>query len=186
MVGAGPLGLLSAVLIKLAKAYTYVADILPEDHLKVRMVKDMGAHYIDVRGKTSEQIVDFCCTPTGELNMILEASGAAEEAVKLIPYMSRSSIYTMTGIPTGDLQIQLDAAQLVRRIVRYNQVIVGSVNSNRHHFELALRDIGDVRNQFPGVLGEMLKNRIPFKDYEKAFDPSAHEFIKTIIEVAPW
>ncbi len=186
VVGAGPLGILATALLRLADAYTYTTDIVPQDHPKVHLVKDMGASYIDARDKTPEEIVNLCCTPTGNLNMIFEASGAAETAVRLIPHMSRSSIYVMTGIPRGDLTIQLDAAEMVRQLVRYNQVVVGSVNSNRSHFEMALKDLGEVDSRFNGVIGKMITNRFPLEDYQQAFALRDPKHIKTVIEVEPW
>ena len=186
VVGAGPLGLLATALIRLAGAYTYVADILPEDHPKVTLVTRMGAEYIDSRSKTPEEIVHFCCTPTGELNIIFEASGAADTATMLIPHMSRGSIYMMTGIPRGDTRIEIDAAQMVRQFVRYNQVIVGSVNSNRRHFEMALRDIGLLETRFPGMLSTMITHRYSLEDYTRAFVPGEPGQIKTVIEVDPF
>ena len=80
-------------------------------------------------------------------------------AVDLVNYMSRSSIFVMTGIPREELLIQVDAAQLVGQIVRYNQVVVGSVNSNRSHFEMALKDIPMMNSRFCGLLGEMITHR---------------------------
>ncbi len=186
VVGAGPLGILATALLRLADAYTYTTDIVPEDHPKVHLVRDIGAKYIDARGKTPKEIVDLCCLPTGNLNMIFEASGAAETAVRLIPYMSRSSIYVMTGIPRGDLTIQLDAAELVRQLVRYNQVVVGSVNSNRNHFEMALKDLGEINSRFSGMLSEMITHRFSLEDYQPAFALQDPKHIKTVIEVEPW
>ncbi len=186
VVGGGPLGLLATALIRLAKAYTYVADIVPEDSSKAHLIKQMEARYIDARSKTPQEMVELCCTPTGNLDIIFEASGAAETALRLIPYMSRSSIYVMTGIPRGDLNIQLDAAQLVRQIVRYNQVVVGSVNSNRKHFEMALKNMGEVNSRFNGMLTEMITHRFQLSDYQQAFSLSDPRHIKTVIEVEPW
>ncbi len=186
VVGAGPLGLLATTLIRLAKARTYVVDVVPEDHIKARLVRDAGAYYIDARFRTPEDIVELCCSPSGDLNLIFEASGAAETAVGLIPYMSPSSIYTMTGIPRGDLEMQLDAAQVVRRIVRHNQVIVGSVNSNRRHFEMALRHIADINQRFNRILEQMVTSRIRLEDCQQAFSKEHPERIKTVVEVEPW
>ncbi|MBI4302742.1 MAG: alcohol dehydrogenase catalytic domain-containing protein [Chloroflexi bacterium] len=186
VIGAGPLGLLTTALLRLAKAYIFVADIVPEDHPKVHLIKDMRVKYIDARAKTPEEVVNLCCSPTGELNIILEASGAADTALRLIPFMSRSSIYVMTGIPRGELKIELDAAELVRQVVRYNQVIVGSVNSNRRHFEMALKDIGDINERLHGMLNEMITRRFRLEDCQKAFTLDDPKHIKTVIEVEPW
>ncbi len=185
VIGAGPLGLLATALLRLAEVYTYVADVVPEDSFKVHLSKHMGAIYIDARRKTPKEIVELCCT-TGNLDIIFEAAGAAATAVELIPYMSRSSIYVMTGIPRKELVIQVDAAQLVRQIVRYNQVVVGSVNSNRSHFEMALKDMGEMNSRFDGILEEMITHRFRLEDYQQAFSLSDPKHIKTVIEVESW
>jgi threonine dehydrogenase-like Zn-dependent dehydrogenase len=186
VVGAGPLGLLAAALLRLSKASTYVADIVPEGHPKAKFVDDMGAKYIDVRNKTPEQIVEFCCTPSGILDIIFEASGAAATALDLIPFMSRSSIYVMTGIPREDIKIKIDAARLMRQIVRYNQVIVGSVNSNRNHFEMALADLEKINTSFGGLLDRMITRRVQLEDYKAAFTTNDTNHIKTVVEIEPW
>ena len=82
--------------------------------------------------------------------------------------------------------MQVDAAQLVRQLVRQNQVLVGSVNSNRTHFEMALKDMGEVNSRFDGMLTEMITHRFQLKDYQQAFSLSDPGHIKTVIEVEPW
>ena len=185
VVGAGPLGILATSLLRLAEVYTYVADIVPEHSPKVHLIKHMGANYIDARNKMPKEIVDLCCTPTGNLDIIFEASGAASTVIELINYMSRSSIYIMTGIPREELVLQVDAAQLVRQIVRYNQVVVGSVNSNHSHFEMALKDIPAINSRFGGMLEEMITHRFKLEDYQKIFTLSDPKQIKTVVEVSP-
>ena len=103
--------------------------------------------------------------------------------MRLISHMSRSSIYVMTGIPRGEVSMEIDGAELVRQIVRYNQVVVGSVNSNRTHFEKALGDIGKVNTHFGGFLDEMITHRFALEDYSEAFDLSLRDRIKTVIQL---
>jgi threonine dehydrogenase-like Zn-dependent dehydrogenase len=99
VVGAGPLGLLAIALFRLTGVNTYATDVVPEDSLKVHLVKHMGANYIDARGKKPSELMEFCCQQTSTVDIVFEAAGAAATALELIPYMSRSSIYVMTGIP---------------------------------------------------------------------------------------
>jgi glucose 1-dehydrogenase len=186
VVGAGPLGLLATALIRQAQATTCVADIVPADSPKVHLLEHLGARYIDARGKAPQELVSSTIAPEGSLHLIFDASGDAETVVRLIPYMSRGSICVMTGIPGGDFSIQIDAAELVRQIVRYNQVVVGSVNSNRKHFALALEHIGDLNTRYGGLLGEMITHRFPLKDYQQAFSLDDPKHIKTVIDVEPW
>jgi threonine dehydrogenase-like Zn-dependent dehydrogenase len=81
---------------------------------------------------------------------------------------------------------QVDIAQFMRQIVRYNQVVVGSVNSNRSHFEMALKDIPTINSRFGGMLEEMITHRFKLKDYKRIFAPTDQKHIKTVIEVEPW
>lgn len=188
VVGAGPLGILASALLRLAQLRTYVTDVVAEDNPKITLVKLVGARYVDGRGKTANDIISACGKDGSALDVIFEASGAAAIAVELVNYMSRSSIYIMTGIPRGDLMLQVDAAQLVRQMVRYNQVLVGSVNSNRRHFEMALRDLGEMEFRYPGMARGMLTHRFSLEDYRKAFDTAISDpnHVKTVIEVEPW
>ena len=186
VLGAGPLGIMAAALLRLAEVYTFIADIVSEDSPKVHLVEQMGANYVDARGKKSNEIVDLCCGSSGRLDIIFEASGAAATAVELVNYMSRSSIYIMTGIPQEELLIQVDAAQFVRQIVSYNQVLVGSVNSNRSHFEAAIEDMPAIKSRFGGLLEEMITNRFKLEEYEQIFYSVDKNHIKTVIELEPW
>jgi threonine dehydrogenase-like Zn-dependent dehydrogenase len=145
----------------------------------------MGAYYIDSRNKTAKELVESCSLE-GDVNIIIEASGAAATAIELINHLARSSIYVMTGIPGEGMLAQVDAAQIVRKIVRENQVIVGSVNSNRTHFEMALRDIAKINTSFDGILTDMITHRYRLEDFEQAFAPKDAKHIKTIVEIDPW
>ncbi len=185
VVGAGPLGLLATALLRLNDVNTYTSDILPDDHPRAQLSRAAGTHYIDARGKTPDGLARMCYA-IGNLDIIFEAAGAAATAVELINCMSRSSIYVMTGIPQGDLKIEVDAASIVSRLVRQNQVVVGSVNSNRTHFEKALKDIPEINSRFTGMLDRMITHRFRLEDYQQAFTPQDTPAIKTVIEVEPW
>jgi threonine dehydrogenase-like Zn-dependent dehydrogenase len=186
VVGAGPLGLLAIALLRLAGVYTFAADIVSESNPKVQLVKQMEAEYIDGSDRTAKEIAEVSTRLGDQLDMIFEASGAAATALELINYMSRSSIYVTTGIPRQELIMQVDAAQLVRQIVRNNQVVVGSVNSNRSHFKMALKDIPQINSRFGNMLEAMITSRYRLEDYEKIFAPTDSKHIKRVVEVEPW
>jgi threonine dehydrogenase-like Zn-dependent dehydrogenase len=185
VLGAGPLGLLATALLRLDGVRVWTADIVPPDGIKAQFVERLQARYVDSRDKTAKELVETCSLE-GDINIVIEASGAAATALELINYLARSSIYVMTGIPGEGMLAQVDAAQIVRKIVRENQVIVGSVNSNRTHFEMALRDIARINSSFGGVLADMITHRYRLEDYEQAFAPKDAKHIKTVIKVEPW
>jgi glucose 1-dehydrogenase len=185
VVGAGPLGLIAVALMRLAGASVFTADIVPENHIKVSLVHRMGAGYLDARTKTPAELIDLGGTEQ-YLDIIFEASGVADKALELIKYMARNSIYIMTGIPRQETLMQIDAAQLVSQMVRNNQVLAGSINSNRIHFEMALQDISRINTTFNGILEELVTERFALKDYRQAFGPKGPDHIKTLIEVETW
>ena len=169
----------------MAKVAALVADVVPKDHPKAELVARLGSSYVEGQGKTAEQLMQDCSVVAGSLDIILEASGAAETAVRLIDYMSRDSIYVMTGIPHGDMQVEVDAAQLVRQMVRYNQVLVGSVNSNHGHFEMALQDMPRLNEAFPGFLPALFTHSFALADCAEAFrSPTLPGHIKTLVQVS--
>ncbi len=145
----------------------------------------MGSGYLDARSKTPAELIDLGGSEQ-YLDIIFDASGAAETALELIKYMARSSVYIMTGIPRQETLMQVDAAQLVRQIVRNNQVLAGSVNSNRSHFDMAVNDIGKINIAFKGILNELITERVNLQDYRQAFMNKGPEHIKTVIVVEPW
>lgn len=182
VIGAGPIGLLATCLLSLAGVNTYVVEIVDEESLKIQLVKKLGAHYINANGKKPQDIVNLCCS-AGTLDIIFEASGASDLAISLIPYMSRSSIYVMTGIPKGEKHTIFDAHAILRQIVRHNQVIVGSVNSNRNHFIMAINDIERINKKFNYILDKAITHRFKLSQYKEIFNLKNEDRIKIIVKV---
>ncbi|ADJ26192.1 Alcohol dehydrogenase GroES domain protein [Dehalogenimonas lykanthroporepellens BL-DC-9] len=183
VIGAGPLGLMAAALLRLAGASVVVTDIVNDNHPKARLAGYLEAQYINVRGLTAEQIMEQSLIKGERLDIIFEASGASAMALELVNFMSRSSIYVMTGIPQKEQKVDIDAAAIVRQMVRFNQVIVGSVNSNRHHFESVMKSIPLLKERFPELRNRVLTDRFGFNDYREAFNRRNAESIKTYISL---
>ncbi|APV43714.1 Threonine dehydrogenase [Dehalogenimonas formicexedens] len=186
VVGAGPLGLLAASLLRLAQVNIMVADIVPDSHPKAGLVNYLGAKYVDTSDKSPRELMEYCEVHGGSVDILFEASGAASTALQLISYMARSSIYIMTGIPRDELNLNIDAGQVIRHMVKNNEVVVGSVNSNRSHFEKALLQMTRINLEFPELCQKILTDRVKFNDFQEAFTPKGPKFIKTVIEVDPW
>ncbi|MEN8614174.1 alcohol dehydrogenase catalytic domain-containing protein [Dehalogenimonas sp. THU2] len=184
VIGVGPLGLLATALCRLAGATVIAIDIVPPDHPKAELVKYMDAHYLNVKGMSAQEVMSQDILAGQRLDIVFEASGASPIAGELIMYMSRSSIYVMTGIPRKDFKINIDAAQSFGQMVRYNQVLVGSVNSNRNHFLAAVASMPEINRQYPDLARRIITNRFDLADFEKAFTGNDPAHIKTVIRVS--
>lgn len=178
VLGVGPLGFLTTALLVLAGVDTYVAINRPKDNLKVKLTEGMGAHYIDSRDITAEQIMEI----TGPVDIIIESSGASQFALDVISTMGRNAICVFVSIPRGKREVTLDGDGLLRQIVRYNQVIIGSVNSNRGHFESAIRHLGMMKESFGPVIEQAITERYSPGDYRLAFEEAPKDQIKGILD----
>lgn len=179
VVGAGALGFMIASLLRLDAVDTYVAEIAVEDVHRVGLVKELGTHYIhvtDMEGEGVERV-------TGPLDVIVEASGAVQLAIDLILALGRNGIYVLTGLPFGVVGVCADGARLLRQITRFNQAILGVVNSNRKHYEAALKDLQRVREQFGVPLSQVITHRYPLQEYREAFENQDPNALKIVLEM---
>jgi threonine dehydrogenase-like Zn-dependent dehydrogenase len=179
VVGAGPIGLLGTALLRLGDAETYVIEIVEEEHIKVQLIRELGAHYVDGRGKTTEDIV----AEIGNPDIILEASGTSQLALSLMPILARNGVYIFTGIPRGESEVRLDGNLILRQVVRYNHLIIGSLNSNREHFVAALHDMAELRDAFGSVLDKVITHRYRLLDYQEVFQPKGTSELKVIFDM---
>jgi len=180
VVGAGPLGFLSAGVLRLNGVHTYVAEIVPEETPKIQLVKELGAHYINVRNRTAADVVE----ETGHLDIIIEASGVSELALNLATGLARNGICVLTGIPRGEREVCLDGNLMARLLVRENQIVMGSVNSSRRHFALALNDLRALHENFGPTMRKVVSHRYPLADFKRAFEHREPGEIKSVFEVS--
>ncbi|MCL4499470.1 MAG: alcohol dehydrogenase catalytic domain-containing protein [Actinobacteria bacterium] len=180
VIGAGSLGLLGLSLLRLDGMHAYVAEVAPEESLRVKLAKDMGARYINSKVESSAEIVEI----TGNLDIILEAAGATRLALELIPALGKNGVYVLTGIPQKEQEVCLDGSKMLRDVVSENQVVFGSVNSNRRHFEMALEHLPSLLESFGPIFSKFITDRYPITEYKKAFEAPDKESVKAVFEVS--
>jgi len=124
--GAGPIGLLAALMGKQRGLEVDVLDRVTEGPKPAR-VRDLGAHYHTgaIRDLARRADVVIECTGVGQLVF---------DAVQNTP---PDSIVCLTGISSGGRKLEVDMAALNKSLVLENDVIFGSVNANRRHYEKA-------------------------------------------------
>ncbi len=179
VIGSSTQGFMGSALLRLANVNTTVVARSPETTFRARMVKKLGCKYVSSTNKTPEEIIK----EAGEVDIVIDAAGASELALNLIKYTSRSSIHVFVGIPRESLHASLDANTIMRQIVRYNQAIVGILNSNRKHFEMAIKDLQTVDKEWPGILDQIITHRFKISEYEKAFNLKDPEQMKIVIDM---
>jgi glucose 1-dehydrogenase len=166
--GAGPIGLLAALLATQRGYQTYVLDRVTEGR-KPEMVRRLGATYIhsgDIPEAVEEADIVIECT--GFLQLLLAAAGR----------FPRSRIICLTGVSAVGAEATVDPGLLNRNMVLQNSVLFGSVNANRYHYELGAKALAQAD---PRWLADLLTRRVPLAEWADAYTRQPDD-IKTVLD----
>jgi threonine dehydrogenase-like Zn-dependent dehydrogenase len=118
------------------------------------------------------------------MDLILDASGIAALEFNLLDALALNGVYVITGIPGGDRPLQIAGAELVRQLVLDNQVMLGSVNAARGHFQMAVDDLSQAQLRWGAHLTALITNRYPFSQFGELVNHHSQDAIKEVIEWA--
>jgi threonine dehydrogenase-like Zn-dependent dehydrogenase len=176
--GLGPIGLLAALILRLRGAVVYGLDIVDADTARPRWLEKIGGHYVDGRKVPADKVDD----KLGPMELLFESTGVAELEFNLLDALASSGVYVLTGIPNGKRPLEIPAAELMRQLVLDNQVMVGSVNAARDHFQMAIDDLGHARLLWGDLLAQLITHHYPFTEFESALHKHLPDEIKAVIE----
>jgi threonine dehydrogenase-like Zn-dependent dehydrogenase len=176
--GLGPIGLLAGIALVLRGANVYGLDIVAEDSSRPQWFKTIGGKYIDGRKIPAEQIDERI----GYMDMIFEATGIASLEYNLLDVLAIDGVYVLTGIPGGDRPLEITGSKLIRQLVLKNQVMIGSVNAARGHFQLAVNDLIQAYLRWGTHMEKLITHRHRFTDFSTALTQHPQDEIKVVIE----
>jgi threonine dehydrogenase-like Zn-dependent dehydrogenase len=166
--GAGPIGLLAALLAQQRGYEVHVLDLATEGP-KPQLVADLGGTY------HSTGVTDIDPEP----DIIIEATGASQVVLDAMAHTGANGIVCLTGISSGGHAIELDAATLNRTLVLENDLVFGSVNANRRHYEAAAEALAAADRAW---LERLITRRVPLGDWASALEREPHD-IKVVVEL---
>ena len=178
--GLGPVGLLAAFALGLRGANVLGLDVIDADSERAKLFAETAGTYVDGRQNSPNVLDDHF----GRIDLIVEAAGAAHLEFDLLSALGRNGVYVVVGIPGGDRMIDIDGAALVRGLVLGNQVMLGSVNASRQHFDLAVEDLTKAAAIWKGVPERLINHRLPYTQFEQALRTHPTDEIKTVLEWA--
>jgi threonine dehydrogenase-like Zn-dependent dehydrogenase len=155
VLGAGPVGLLGAMALKVRGFDVYVYSREPKDDPRVRLVEAMGATYISSTEKTADQLAE----QVGNIDLIYEATGVSSVSFDVLRVLGVNGVCIFTGIPGLHGPAPTDVNAIMRGLVLKNQLVFGTVNANRPAFENAIADLGAFRRQFPEAIASLISKR---------------------------
>ena len=164
--GAGPIGLLAALLGEQRGLEVHVLDRMTEGP-KPELVRDLGGVYhTDIEEASLGAEV------------VIECTGAPEVVFGIRGHISPNAIVCFTGVPASGKTIEVDFSTSARAMVLRNEVVFGSVNANRRHYEAAA-DALAAADRF--WLERLITRRVPVGRWQEAFERQPGD-VKTVID----
>jgi len=154
--GAGPIGLLAALMGRQRGLDVHVFDRV-QDGPKPGLVRDIGAVY---HAGSLPPLADLAP------DMLFECTGAAEVVADVLERSAPSGIVCLAGVSSGSRAIPMDLGGLNRRMVLENDVVFGSVNANRRHYEQAATALAQADHAW---LHRLISRRVALTDWQDAF-----------------
>ena len=178
--GLGPVGLLASMVLRLRGGEVYGLDVVDSNTARPRWLAGIGGTYIEGREVPADQVEK----KIGAMDFILDASGIAELEFNLLDALALNGIYVLTGIPGGDRPLQLPGAELIRQLVLENQVMLGSVNAARGHFQMAADDLAQGHLRWGAQIAGLITHRYSWDRFAGLMDQHPSDAIKEVIEWA--
>ncbi|HEY1752396.1 MAG TPA: glucose 1-dehydrogenase [Caulobacteraceae bacterium] len=166
--GAGPVGLLAAMLARQKGYETHVLD-RNDTGPKPGLVRDLGATF---HGGDLKAVDDL------EPMVVVECTGADEVVKAVMDRSGHDAVVCLAGVSSGGRPLPFDIGSFNRRAVLRNDVVFGSVNANRGHYEAAAAALAKAD---PAWLSRLITRRVPLERWREAFE-RRDEDVKVVID----
>jgi glucose 1-dehydrogenase len=179
VLGAGPIGILGTLLLRSRGLEVVTVARRPGPHAISRLIDASGARYAATRDRSLAEIA----AGLPPVDLIFEATGVPDLAFDAMEALGNNGVLVLLSLTGGDETKDLPIARLNRSFVLGNKVMVGSVNSSREHFEMAVDDLGRFERLWPGLAEQLITRRIHGFDDPAQIAAEVEGGIKTVIEV---
>jgi threonine dehydrogenase-like Zn-dependent dehydrogenase len=167
--GAGPIGLLAALIGVQRELEVHLLDRNAKGP-KPELARDLGAayHATDIAGLELEP------------DIVIECTGAVPVITAALGRVARDGVVCLAGVTTPGDRVEIDMGALNRTMVLNNQVVFGSVNANRAHYESAARALAKADKDW---LRQLITRRVPLERGREALEHRPGD-IKVIVDIA--
>jgi threonine dehydrogenase-like Zn-dependent dehydrogenase len=152
VLGAGAVGTLTALLLRLDDVDVTVASLEPA----APVVEAAGARYVHV--DTLPEL--------GGFDLVVECAGNAQLMAAALGLLRRGGVACLLGIDGRDQRVEVDGRTLALDTILENRVLFGSVNAHRVDW---LAAVDDLARMDPELLRALIGLRVPLERFEEAF-----------------
>lgn len=177
--GTGPIGILGALMLRARGIEVMVIGRRPPPLLAAEIVEAAGARYI----AADDGELAALKAELPPIDLILEASGRPGPLFPAMQMLGNNGVLVLLSGYRGSETEAIAPAAINGSLLGGNKVVVGSVNSHKEDFELAVVDLGRFEALWPGLAERLITRRVPgLREYRQILEQPAGD-IKTVIEV---
>lgn len=165
--GGGPIGLLAAMIGAQQGLDVHVLE-RQTDGPKPGLIQDLGGHHH----------IGFDAMGGRQFDVVMECTAAPPVIARAIDRCAPSGIVCLLGVSAPGGTMEFDIGGLNRTVVLSNQVIIGSVNANRSHYDMAAAALAAADRSW---LDRLITRRVPLVRWHDALVPQPGD-IKFVID----
>lgn len=162
VLGAGPVGLLGAMMLRDAGFETFVYSRGPESNPKASMVRSIEGTYISAESAP----VAGLSKRIGNIDVVYEAVGASRLAFQIMEVLGTNGVFIFTGVPGRKAPVEVDTDLIMRNLVLKNQAVYGTVNAGREAYETAVQSLKRFTKRWPEAVRSLITGRYPIEEFE--------------------
>jgi len=156
VMGAGQIGLLATLMLRQRGLDVYTMARSEPPTTNSQVVEAYEATYVS----TKQEPLDELVKRTGRADIIIEATGSSTVAFESMKALALNGVLVWTSVTGADTHHQVPADKINLEWVLGNKLLLGTVNANREHFELGIRELALGEVMFPGVTQKILTNPV--------------------------
>ena len=168
--GAGPIGLLAALMGKQRGLDVHVLDH-SETGPKPALVRALGATY---HAKGIAGLDGFAP------DILIECTGAPAVIRDVLGRTAPDGIVCLAGVTAAGHAFEFDIGSLNRTMVLNNETVFGTVNANRRHYEMAAEALARADKRW---LAGLITRRVPVAQWAQALEYRPGD-IKVVVDFA--
>jgi glucose 1-dehydrogenase len=169
VIGAGPIGLLATLFGAQHGYQVHVVD-RSEHRRKRDLVEALGATF----HSGDAEDIDV------EADVLVECTGVGAAARAGIRKLASGGIGCLTGVAHGEPRFDADSTATNRRLVLRNQLLFGTVNAARRHWEQAAASLAATDPQW---LSGLITRHVPLDRWTDGLEKEPDD-IKVVVELA--
>jgi threonine dehydrogenase-like Zn-dependent dehydrogenase len=177
VIGAGPVGMLAALALRLRGLEVHVASLEPAASARAKLLAEADIRYVSTATIPLEQIP----SGVGKIDLVFEATGAPVVVFAAMRLLGPNGICILSSVTPAGRTRETDVGAWNREMVLGNRLAFGTVNAGRRHFEAGARDLQAADALYPGWLGRLITRRLPFAEAKRAMSREPGD-VKTVLE----